>query len=521
MSGGRSRRQAAVGQPAATLGLAEPAPSQTSAGARGAACDSMTREMATKYFTDPWAYSAAQADIDLLLDGEEGVKLVRKCAITSATEPLQSAHVLAARREKLASGEWVPHGQADINFLSSAKVIPKNARVHSLANRLELATSVHSDLDARLLHLVPDRQPCVARLLCEVKYQEERLAILEMEEATVVGEKRQSIEIPPARPSFDAFYKTLEASGACYRVTGDFRRMDGALRRVDDAGLDTLAYRIEGIDENNARRQGIAFRRDVPASRPAFPSVITPLSTDLLIWAVVDRVEQGYPDDLCKETSELQSLLRCLIRFWRLTDDFDSSTLRKLVDRAYKLVEQDATWAAASKDLASVSFDSIAGLIKLPDSAVRSQVLPTETQRARICATMEDDHDDLPELDFSREDLPSDSVVPLTTSALEFLEDLPLPAPSPIETSDACAGADSPVGVEGACSSAALSLSHDSSDSARPSTSTAPPLPPKHPAPLEGRGFPPGKAMHMSSWLGQGPYTEPQLDSVAATSAAT
>ncbi|GAA6057387.1 hypothetical protein NBRC10513_000162 [Rhodotorula toruloides] len=494
----------------------------------------MTREMVTNYFTDPWAYSAAQADVvhgrspnpseelwiqtswqmtarwDLLPEGEEGVKLVRKCAITSVTEPLQSAHVVAARREKLASGKWMPKGQTEIKFLSNAKVIPKDAHVHSQANRLELATSVHSDLDARLLHLVPDRQPCVARLLCETKYQEERLAILEMAEAPMVGEKRQHVEVPPARPPFDAFYKTLEASGACYRVTGDFRRTDGALRRVDDAGLDTLAYRVEGIDENDARRQGIAFRRDVPASRPAFPPVITPLSTNLLIWAMVDRVEQGYPDDLCEETSELQSLLRCLIRFWRLTDDVDSSTLRKLVDRAHKLVEQDATFAAASKDLASVSFDSIASLIKLPDSAVRSQVLPTQTQRARIRATTEYDHDDLPELDFPREDLPSHSVVPLTTSALES-----------IETSDACAGADSQVGIEGARSSATPSLLHDSSDSARPSTSIAPSLPPKHPAPLEWRGFPPGKAMHMSSWLEQGPYTDSQLDSVGATAAAT
>ncbi|GEM10961.1 proteophosphoglycan ppg4 [Rhodotorula toruloides] len=458
---------------------------------------------------------------DLLPDGEEGVKLVRKCAITSVTEPLQSVHVLAARREKLASGKWVSKGQAEIKFLSSARVIPKNAHVHSQANRLELATAVHSDLEARLLHLVPDRQPCVARLLCEVKYQEERLAILAMEEAPVVGEKRQRIEVPPARPSFNAFYKTLEASGACYRVTGDFRRTDGALRRVDDAGLDILAYRIEGIDENDARRQGIAFRRDVPASRPVFPPVITPLSTNLLIWAMVDRVEQGYPDDLCEETSELQCLLRCLIRFWRLTDDVESFTLRKLVDRAHKLIEQDATWAAASKDLASVSFDSIAGLIKLPDSAVSSQVLPTETQRARIRATMEDDHDDLPELNFLREEVPSDSVVPLTTSALEFLQDLPLPAPSPIEISDACAGADPQVGFEGAHSSTTPSLSHDSSDSARPSTSIAPSLPPKPPAPLEWRGFPPGKAKHMSSWLEQGPYTEPQLDSVPATTAPT
>ncbi|BGO95598.1 hypothetical protein NBRC10512v2_007298 [Rhodotorula toruloides] len=461
MSRGRSWCQTADGHPAATPGLAEPAPSQTSVGACGAACDSMTREMVTKCFTDPWAYSAAQADIiydccehpseelwiqtswqmtarwDLLLEGllegEEGVKLVRKCAITSATKSLQSAHVLAPRREKLASGQWVLQGQAEIKFLSSAKVIPKNAHVHSQANRLELATSVQSDLDARLLHLVPDRQPCVARLLCEVKYQEERLAILEMAEAPVTGQKRQRVEVPPARPPFDAFYKTLEASGACYRVTGDFRRTDGALRRVDDAGLDTLTYRVEGIDENDARRQGIAFRRDVPASRPTFPPVITPLSTNLLIWAMVDRVEQGYPDDLCEETSELQNLLRCLIQFWRLTDDVDSSTLRKLVERAHKLVEQDATWAAASKDLASVSFDSIAALIKLPDSAVRSQVLPTETQRAQIRATMEDDHDDLPGLDFPRDDLPSDSVVPLTASALELLQASSWTAPTPAE----------------------------------------------------------------------------------------
>lgn len=275
-----------------------------------------------------------------------------------------------------------------------------------------------------------------------------------MAEAPVTGQKRQRVEVPPARPPFDAFYKTLEASGACYRVTGDFRRTDGALRRVDDAGLDTLTYRVEGIDENDARRQGIAFRRDVPASRPTFPPVITPLSTNLLIWAMVDRVEQGYPDDLCEETSvrpaspfllldgpdhvssalqELQNLLRCLIQFWRLTDDVDSSTLRKLVERAHKLVEQDATWAAASKDLASVSFDSIAALIKLPDSAVRSQVLPTETQRAQIRATMEDDHDDLPGLDFPRDDLPSDSVVPLTASALELLQASSWTAPTPAE----------------------------------------------------------------------------------------
>lgn len=108
----------------------------------------MTREMVTKCFTDPWAYSAAQADIiydccehpseelwiqtswqmtarwDLLLEGllegEEGVKLVRKCAITSATKSLQSAHVLAPRREKLASGQWVLQGQAEVRFLSSA-----------------------------------------------------------------------------------------------------------------------------------------------------------------------------------------------------------------------------------------------------------------------------------------------------------------------------------------------------------------------------------------------------------------
>lgn len=143
MSGGRSR-QAAVRQPAATPGLAEPAPSQTSAGARGDACDGMTREMVTKYFTDPWAYSAAQADVvhgrspnpseelwiqtswqmtarwDLLPEGEEGVKLVRKCAITSVTEPLQSVHVVAARREKLASGKWMPKGQTEVRSLPPA-----------------------------------------------------------------------------------------------------------------------------------------------------------------------------------------------------------------------------------------------------------------------------------------------------------------------------------------------------------------------------------------------------------------
>ncbi|GEM10964.1 proteophosphoglycan ppg4 [Rhodotorula toruloides] len=502
----------------------------------------MIRRMLDNLYTDPWSYSREQSKVlkdrstksseemwtqtswqmtarfDMPPTGE-GVKLVRRCALSDATLALQSAHIVAARRDKMDDGGMLPQGQIEMNWLISAQVIPA------------FQTPLHNDLDAHLLHLVPDRQLCLARLLCELKYQEERLAILEAAEAVPTGEKRKRVEVPPARPSFDTFYSALEARGASYRVTGSFRRPEGFLRRPDDSGLDILTYRVEGIDIDDPLRGQIAYRIDAPVSKPVFPHVITPISTNLLIWAMVDRVQQGYPDELSDETAELQQLLRCLIRFWRLTDDVDSASLRKLVERARTLLqhEQDSPWAKTLQDLASVSFADIAGNIKLPDTAVKSQTLPSAAQREQIRNAMErevDDEDDLPQLNFPREIISSTSALPLTSSALEGLASQPLPLSVFSDPSGIKAGAppgeflhdnaDGSVNLEVVgtgytinCTSLP-SLTHSSS--AHRSASVAASLPPAFLAPLKRRGFPPGKAMHLSSWLENGPYTEPHID---------
>lgn len=181
------------------------------------------------------------------------------------------------------------------------------------------------------------------------------------------------------------------------------------------------------------------------------------------------------------------------------------------------------------QDLASVTFADIAGYIKLPETAVKSQTLPSAAQREQIRKAMEqeaDDEDDLPQLNFPREIISSKSALPLTSSALEGFASQPPPQSVFSDSSGIKAGAlpgeflhdDADgsahlevVGIGYAINSTSLpSLTHSSS--AHPFASVAASLPPALLAPLKRRGLAPGKAMHLSSWLENGPYTEPHVD---------
>jgi hypothetical protein len=115
------------------------APSGTSSAVR-----EMTRAQRLEAYDDPWSYTHKQvqiieelADVPLLpvadtvwaqtswqitarreIDPSGRVNLVRQCAVTNSEtkKPLESAHVVRARREQWGVSEVVFHGQADVRL---------------------------------------------------------------------------------------------------------------------------------------------------------------------------------------------------------------------------------------------------------------------------------------------------------------------------------------------------------------------------------------------------------------------
>ncbi|BGP10268.1 hypothetical protein JCM10049v2_006151 [Rhodotorula toruloides] len=400
----------------------------------------MTAAHLEEFYEDPWSYTQKQvelvetctpADLDRVADsmwaetswqitashvvGPRGmVKFNRRCAVTLKEEgDLESAHLVPARRENYFNGTFC-RGQLD-------------------ANRIELSGPVHLDFDKQLLDMLPNQDQVVSRVLCEIKYQEERAA------ASTSGVQGENVVKPPARPPFEKFYAAAEKTGACFRLIASNLRPSPYILRYDDPD-DPTTFALEGIAADDPFRWLSPKAKKPSTEKPVLPSLVAPSFFNMLTWATRDRVRRKppYSKSLIQETSILDDFIALLLSFWFVTDDTPASDVAALLNRAKPLVKDHggAHWAQQLEDLATKSYIDIVNAVTLPANALRSQdPRPEPEQHALMLAAATADDDasttfsvDLSEGAFSDSDsgLPADALalpyVPLTAAALEALE---------------------------------------------------------------------------------------------------
>ncbi|BGP64468.1 hypothetical protein NBRC10512v2_005828 [Rhodotorula toruloides] len=313
-----------------------------------------------------------------------------------------------------------------IDLLRQAQVVPERAHVNMQANRLHLAYDIHRDIDDQLLDLFPHGGQVIARLVSETKYQEERLAA---SSSDTISEAPAKL---PARPPFKLFYAAAEKDGACFRLIASNRKDMPVIVRYDQHRIPTV-FALEGIAPDDPLRLVLFGAKNPPPSTPVLPALVAPVSMNLLIWAMSDRLRRSPPShaNLRHEASILAQFVDLLLEFWFINDKTPAADVAELVGRARVLVQEHGgpEWAQQLSRLATVDYSDIIKAVALPDNALRSQdPPPTPEERvlmleAAAAATYSDDEDaDLPPLDFPEPNLPSQlgSVPshPLTTAAL-------------------------------------------------------------------------------------------------------
>lgn len=198
---------------------------------------------------------------------------------------------------------------AQIDLLRQAQVVPERAHVNMQANRLHraclsslrhslaltpslspatVAYDIHRDIDDQLLDLFPHGDQVIARLVSETKYQEERLA------ASSSGTKSEAPAKLPARPPFKLFYAAAEKDGACFRLIASNRKDMPVIVRYDQHRIPTV-FALEGIAPDDPLRLVLFGAKNPPPSTPVLPALVAPVSMNLLIWAMSDRLRRSPP----------------------------------------------------------------------------------------------------------------------------------------------------------------------------------------------------------------------------------
>ncbi|GEM12862.1 proteophosphoglycan ppg4 [Rhodotorula toruloides] len=433
-------------------------PSGTSSALEMAAVRQITEAQKRDHYDGPWAYTSKQIDVitkrskaknlDLVADQmwaqtawqitarryvnarTGGTKLFKRCVVTNDEDAeTESAHLVRARREKL---DDVTVFQGQIDLLRQAQVVPDDAHINAQANRMQLIKPVHRDLDSRLVDLFPHQGQVIARLLCETKYQEERVA------ASSSGTKSEAPANLPARPPFELFYAAAEKQGACFRLIASNRKQRPSLVRANQDGSHT-DFALEGVAPDDPLRLLWSDAQKPPPGAPILPPFVVPVSTNLLIWAMHDRLRRPPPShaSLRHEASILAQLVDLLLEFWFINDSIPATEIAELAARARVFVRDygGAEWSQQLSNLGTVDYSDIVKGATLPDNALRSQdPPPTSEERALMleaaAATHSDDEDDddadLPSLDFPEPHLPPQLGIvpshPLTTAALKSFE---------------------------------------------------------------------------------------------------
>ncbi|BGP11607.1 hypothetical protein JCM10049v2_007517 [Rhodotorula toruloides] len=367
---------------------------------------SMQLDFGTNWYSDPWAYSRAQAawvEAENSLDSEalweasshltyagidltdKGIRVQKRSAVTGCYDvELESVHLVDARRyTRTAMGKkGVARsvddfaGQATVDWFIAAGVVPDCADINCDSNRILLERRFRTALDNRHLRLVPNADLVLVRLVSEIKYQERRLS-----PAPLVPQKRgspddSSAATPPIRPRFDEFYDELEKTGAVFRLFGTIELEDPIIVRTMRKAE---SFKVEGINLDSARRATIASRAetaDVPDSEYAvFPPLRVPVSINCLIYAVKDTVEIGSPAsyDVYDETRRLQGIIQLLVFYWMLDDDSTEADIRRLLDQFRQRVLSDypgTFWANNIHDLGSFTYADLASHVSLPENAI-------------------------------------------------------------------------------------------------------------------------------------------------------
>lgn len=128
-------------------------------------------------------------------------------------------------------------------------------------------------------------------MLCEIKYQDERVA------ASSSGTQGEATVTLPVRPPFQKFYADAEKVGACFRLVASSHIETPYIVRYDQPGIPTL-YALEGIVPDDPLRLLWFKAKKVPAGAPILPPLIVPISMNLLIWAMRDRIRRSPPSPL-------------------------------------------------------------------------------------------------------------------------------------------------------------------------------------------------------------------------------
>ncbi|BGP34251.1 hypothetical protein JCM10296v2_006066 [Rhodotorula toruloides] len=439
------------------------------------------------------------------------VKFNKRCAVAHPEEgELESAHLVPARGEDYFDGTFY-RGQLDIEVMKKVQVVPEYAHVNAQANRIELSRPVHSDLDKQLLDMLPNQDQVVSRVLCEIKYQEERAA------ASKSGVQGKNVVKPAARPPFEKFYAAAEKTGACFRLIASNLRPSPNIVRYDDPDH-PITFALEGIAADDPFRLLWPDMKKPSSDKPFLPSIVVPSSFNLLIWAMRNRVRRKSPSpkSLIEETSILDNFIALLLSFWFLTDDTPGADIAALLERSKTLVKchGGAAWAQQLEDLATKSYVDIVNAVTLPADALRSQdPRPAPEQHALMLAAAAayDDasttfSDDLPEVAFSDSGPPQDalalSYVPLTAAALKTLDSDQLmaaspPSPSALSSPDEKqkASRQPPSHVASSCASTSgISVSTHVVET------------------LIAHGTEPAKLPILASWLAKGPHPSVEIN---------
>lgn len=157
---------------------------------------------------------------------------------------------------------------------------------------LAVLKPVHRDLDSRLVDLFPHQGQVIARLLCETKYQEERVAA-----SLSITESAAPANLP-ARPPFELFYAAAEKQGACFRLIASNRKQRPSIVRANQDGSHT-DFALEGVAPDDPLRLSSSDAQKAPPGASILPPFVVTLSTNLLIWAMRDRVRRSPTSPLC------------------------------------------------------------------------------------------------------------------------------------------------------------------------------------------------------------------------------
>ncbi|GAA5973986.1 hypothetical protein JCM11641_008195 [Rhodosporidiobolus odoratus] len=245
--------------------------------------------------------------------------------------------------------------------LINHKVIPPYAFHLAPVNLVQLSTGIHGSFDNERLDLLPTLPAVCARLTCEVMYQDYRAQY-----------NSQPAGQAPVRPSFDLFYRRLEAPLAEVQVLPreNYPSMYITRRvphpyRPDLESITVYAFPRTKEDDR--------LRMSTCPNVPLFPHLLIPISTNILVRATCGRIFRppGGPGETDLERRILLAAVQLLLDFWNL-EDGDEDAAKKVRDDAEVFLErQDSTHhqhVVQAKQSGAFGFDSVSQPTPAPNA---------------------------------------------------------------------------------------------------------------------------------------------------------